>query len=71
MAVTSEKMGAFEGGFLLAVAVFCFVGFVVAAYQFGVEDGARQAAPLCVGEDTVRVHPVRYPTRRTPIGEAP
>lgn len=66
MEMTSEKMGAFERGFLLAVAVFCVVGFVVAAYAFGVEDGARQAAPLCVGEDTVRVHRPTQPRGRVP-----
>lgn len=64
-------MTAFERGFLIAVCGTVAALLIVAAYAFGVEDGARQAAPLCVGEDTVRVHPVRYPTRRTPIGEAP
>ena len=57
---------------LLAVAaVFSLSSLLAAAYLFGVEDGARQASAICVGEDTVRVHPVRWPTRSTPIGEAP
>lgn len=38
----------------------------LAAYSFGVEDGARQASAICVGEDTVRVHRPAQPTGRVP-----
>lgn len=59
-------MTAFERGFLIAVCVTVAALLIVAAYAFGVEDGARQAAPLCVGEDTVRVHRPIQPTGRVP-----
>lgn len=59
-------MTAFERGVLAVVAVAFVVLLVVAAYAFGVEDGARQAAPICVGEDAVRVHRPTQPRGRVP-----
>lgn len=59
-------MTPFERGFLIAVCVTVAALLIVAAYAFGVEDGARQAAPLCVGEDTVRVHRPTAPRGRVP-----